>query len=389
MPGNTQRRLSLADNSNNIADFINDQRNHIRRAQQSDNTTTPEKPVLHIQVSESVFSDNVLGSSPGAEATAVIFSVGASLDLSNTAIIGTTKDAQKVEEMPNLIRIEGAAANLKNNCFIGNDDSIAPVIAENAAVYTTSNFNQRISSALPNSGCAFIGHNVMTDSVTLKKGYVCEADDAPVCTSQRPATYRYPCVSYLDEIYFSEWEVSDASISRSYILCPNTDFRVGSRHTDEGTPIGGSYPIILGRSNVRILCGVDGKYENNCQILNGVVQVAHFDEFQTGGSPITDTLVQGIAFSGASSINALIASKGSVVFRDCSFKNNDNVASVYVQTIQPRVRARRKLTSKNVMEIIQSTQERRTQTQSGAISLQATLDSCIFEVSAEEGISAV
>ena len=370
--------MSLTSSTNEIESFLGEQASHQRRLQAL-NTTSSEYD-LHIQVTESAFTETVLGASPGAESTAVIFSAGASVELIDSSIVATTKDAQKVEKMPTLIYMASGFLTLKNNCFVGNDAGITPVIAQQSSVEANSNFHQRASNNLPNTGCEFIAHNVMTDADNLNKGFVCEASDAPVCTSKRPVNYRYPCVSYLDEIYFTESDITDPSIPRTYLLCPNTVFRVGSRHTDEGTPVGGSYPIILGRSNIRVLCGIDGKFGNNCLIRNGVVQVAHFDEFQTGGIPINNALVQGISFSSASSINALISGKGDVVFRDCAFTNNDNVASVYVQNIEPRVRGRRNLEA-TINHVVENAQ-RRTQSQSaGSNLLEATLDSCIFEVS--------
>lgn len=377
LPQNRRRKLSLTSNVD-LAEFIGEQ-SYQRRLQQEPNGTSVVSD-LHIQVTQSVFTDNVLGASPGAEATAVIFGSGASFEMRDSVIVGTTKDAQKVEEMPNLIHIENAAVNLENNCFVGNDAGIAPVVVENASVNAKSNFNQRTTNVIPNSGCEFVSHGVMTGAVTPKMEYVCEASDSPVCSnSQDTPSFRFPCVSYLDSIYFGEEQIVNANIPRTYLLCPNTVFRVGSRHTDEGIPVGGSYPIILGRSNIRVLCGVDGRLENNCQILNGVVQVAHFDEYGTGGLPITNALVQGISFSGASSINVLISGKGDVVIQDCEFKDNNNVANVYVQVIEPRFRARRKLHS--ALQEIVGMSTRRMQSATESDLLLATLEGCVFVVS--------
>lgn len=374
MSQSTRRTLTVTSNHRDITEFLTQPS---RRIQASQNVTDSSSKLLFI-VLDSVFKDNVLGASPGAKTTAVIYSVGGSIEMSNSAIVGTTKDALKVEAMPNLIHIEGASITIRHNCFVGNDPRISPVIAENSSVDARSNFNQRTSSLLPASGCEFVANNITTDFATQNKGYICEDSDSPVCTNQNTPNYRFPCVSYLDEMYFSEKNISDPKVPRTYLLCPNTVFRVGSRNQDDGTPIGGSYPIILGRPNVRVLCGVHGKFSDNCQVLKGVVQVAHFDEFQTGGVPITGALVQGISFSGASSINALISAVGDVIFRDCEFKENDNVAAVYVQVMESKVRARRKLTS-TLDDILKNPRQRRTETQQNISNLMtARLESCIF-----------
>lgn len=366
------RRLSSVNAHNNkLEEFLGRRR---RTTESSSNTTTSE---LHIWVSNTVFSDIVLGASPGADTTAVIFSVGASLELSDSTIVGTTKDAQKVEELPQLIYVESAPFLMRDNCFVGNDDGIAPVVAQSAMINAVSNFNQRTTSRLSQSNCEFIAHN----TTGTGGAFACQPSDASVCTA-KSTNYRFACISYLDEIYFSEWDVSDSTIPRTYILCTDSVFRIGSRHDSDGTPIGGSYPIILGRSNIRVICGLDGKIDNGCNVVNGVVQVAHFDEYQTGGTPIENAEVHGISFSGASAINALVSGTGDVVFNNCVFHENSNVAAVYVQRVVPRSRGRRKLHSV-ARDLAESTTTRilTTSAEDDTATLRAHFDSCLFVVS--------
>lgn len=349
----------------------------VRRRTTEDSAYNMTKSGLHMKISNSVFSDNVLGASPGADTTAVIFTVGASMEISNSVIVGTTKDVQKAEDLSHLIYVENAAMMLRDNCFLGNNDEIAPVVSQSSVISATSNFNQRMTSFLPRSDCDFIAHN------ETGNGFVCQAAEASVCTATTTQNYRFPCVTYLDDIYFSEWDVLDSSVPRTYLLCPGTKFRVGSRHDDFGTPIGGSYPIILGRSNIRVLCGADGSITNNCSVENGVVQVAHFDEFKTGGVPIVNALVSGISFEGASAINALVSGSGDVRFQDCVFKGNSNVATVYVQGIQPKFRHRRSLRTV-VSEVAGTWKNERllsTSSKPNTLALQAQFDSCVFAVS--------
>ena len=118
-------------------------------------------------------------------------------------------------------------------------------------------------------------------------------------------------------------------------------------------------------------------------MINGVVQVAHFDEFQTGGRPIVNALVQGISFAKAGAINALISGSGDVVIRDCAFKDNSNVAAVYVQVLEPKTRGRRKLAS--ALPELLADAPRQLQSslrqQGSDASLIAQIDSCVFAVS--------
>jgi hypothetical protein len=324
-PLNTPRRLSFSENANFIQ-YFEDER---RRAEEASNLTTTNLG-LRIQVIDCLFSDNYLGASPGADATAIIYSVGASMEMSDSVIVGTMRDELTSENVSNLIYLESSSMVMRDNCFIGNNDAIAPVLAVSTTVEANSNFNQRMTSQVSSTLCEFIAYDFDLG------GYVCKNSDAHVCTSAKPSSqYRFPCISYLDDIYFSEWDVANASLPRTYILCPGTVFRVGSRHDDDGTPIGGSYPIILGRSNVRVLCGVDGSIGNGCEVVHGVVQVAHFDEFNMGGLPIDNCLVSGVSFAGASAINALVSGTGKVSFQDCLFRDNSNVGIAYVQLLLP------------------------------------------------------
>ena len=373
--------MSLSENSN-FLQYFEDER---RRAQESSNATNTTTG-LHIQVTGCVFSDNYLGASPGADATAIIYSVGASIEMSDSVIVGTLTDELTSENVSNLIYLESSSVVLRDNCFIGNDDAIAPVLAVSASVQAKANFNQRMSSQLSNTNCEFIAYGDFDST-----GYDCKNSDASVCTTSIPSSrYRFPCISYLDDIYFSEWDVVNASVPRTYILCPDTVFRVGSRHDEDGTPLGGSYPIILGRSNVRVLCGVDGSLGNGCDVVNGVVQVAHFDEFKTGGRPIYNCLVAGVSFVGASAINALVSATGKVTFQNCLFRDNSNVAVAYVQVLSPGNRAlRRSLQStlKSLDVVAGEVNSRRQLSTKGAVdseSMVACFVGCIFVVRKQE-----
>ena len=233
-----RRKLSLAANDG-LADFLSQHNSH-RTLQESPNNNTATTE-LQIIIEDSVFSDNVLGASPGADSTAIIYSVGASVDMSNSVIVGTTKDVQKVEDLPHLIYIQSAPLILDSNCFLGNNEGIAPVVAQQATdVSARLNFNQRTTSVLPNTNCEFIAHNLMNTSASTSSIFACNGSDSEVCEAKVSSDYRYPCVTYLDDIYFSEWDVTDSDVPRTYILCPRTTFRVGSRHDENGTPQGGS-----------------------------------------------------------------------------------------------------------------------------------------------------
>ena len=127
------------------------------------------------------------------------------------------------------------------------------------------------------------------------------------------------CVKTLNTIYESEKRVSDDSKLRRYILCPNTEYYVALNFAQDGTPLDGQYPIPIGRPNIHVLCGEDGKSQNNCQLVRGLVHVGIVDEFGSGSVP-ENVLLQGLTFFRATSVNVIAMTDGDIAIRDCVFK---------------------------------------------------------------------
>ncbi len=129
----------------------------------------------------------------------------------------------------------------------------------------------------------------------------------------------------MDDVYHFEANLTDDRSLRTYILCPGTKFEVGSRNGDNGSPFDlspsdGSYPIIVNRPNMRVLCGADGSSQNGCVISGGDMQLGIIDEFKTGGPPAINSLVRGITFTGASLANIQATFPCHVIFQDCIFR---------------------------------------------------------------------
>lgn len=129
------------------------------------------------------------------------------------------------------------------------------------------------------------------------------------------------CISSLDAIYETEKNVKDDSILRKYILCPNTEYPVALNFAEDGTPLDGQYPIPFGRPNIQVLCGEDGRSENNCRLVRGLVHVGIVDEFGAG-TPANNTLLQGITFFRATSVSVIAMIGGHITIRDCIFQVN-------------------------------------------------------------------
>jgi hypothetical protein len=136
----------------------------------------------------------------------------------------------------------------------------------------------------------------------------------------------------LNTIYEAEKNVKDDSILRKYILCPDTEFQVALNFAQDGSPLDGQYPIPVGRPNIHVLCGQDGKSENNCRLVRGLVHVGIVDEFGAG-TPAHNTLLQGITFFRAQSVNVIAMIAGTIEIRDCIFE----VRSCQQFTCRPQI----------------------------------------------------
>jgi hypothetical protein len=130
------------------------------------------------------------------------------------------------------------------------------------------------------------------------------------------------CITSLNTIYEAESNVADESVLRTYILCNSTEFHVALNFDSDGLPLDGQYPIPIGRPNVHVLCGENGRSENNCQLVRGLVHVGIVDEFGVGGGgPYADNiLLQGLTFFRATSVNVIAMIGGDITIRDCVFK---------------------------------------------------------------------
>jgi hypothetical protein len=127
------------------------------------------------------------------------------------------------------------------------------------------------------------------------------------------------CFNSLDPIRVAEDAQEDDSELRTYVLCPQTVFGVAKVFKQDGSPKNGQYPLVLGRSNIHIMCGDDGKSENKCVLKGGLFQVGFYDEYETGKA-VTNALVQGLTFQDAKNTNVLAENVGDISLRDCIFK---------------------------------------------------------------------
>ena len=131
------------------------------------------------------------------------------------------------------------------------------------------------------------------------------------------ATENRTCVDKLYDIFVAESAVTDEREPRTYVLCPDTIYKV-TESFDSAVDSAGS-PLVLGRSNIHVLCGKDGKSENNCKLQGGHVQAHLFDRFSVG-SAINNVVLQGITFSDSVTHSVLAEHPGQMLILDCRFE---------------------------------------------------------------------
>ena len=133
------------------------------------------------------------------------------------------------------------------------------------------------------------------------------------------------CLKSLNSIYEAERKVRNDAVVRRYVLCENTEFYVALNFDEDGVPLDGQYPIPVGRPNIHVFCGEDGKSENNCQLVRGLVHVGVVDEFGSD-TRADNVLLQGLTFFRATSVNVIAMIGGDITLQDCVFKVISRVA---------------------------------------------------------------
>ena len=131
------------------------------------------------------------------------------------------------------------------------------------------------------------------------------------------------CIPSINELETAESQVTDFSVERQYILCPQSTYTIG-RQDYFGTLLfeTGSHMIRL-RPNLHIQCGDTGERSNNCVINGGTVQVdgtSFFDGSTAGSTVLSNVKVTGLTFTNVEKYHVWIDQPGEVAFRDCAFQ---------------------------------------------------------------------
>jgi hypothetical protein len=128
------------------------------------------------------------------------------------------------------------------------------------------------------------------------------------------------CYDDLEEVFLRETEVTDTTVWREYILCPDTEYLMG---TFAGSIQGklqfaGGFTPISPRNNVHYKCGSTGRSSNKCVLFGGSFHVlgfgAQFNEVQG------NVTMEGLTFESANQVTLFLGSAGDITFHDCVIK---------------------------------------------------------------------
>jgi hypothetical protein len=130
------------------------------------------------------------------------------------------------------------------------------------------------------------------------------------------------CIQDFRDIYDMESAITDTSVNRTYIICPNKLYKVGYlddtfqnlRENQDGGP-----PVPL-RSNMKIRCGNDGSSANLCYITGGHLQVDGTMMRGIKDTAMENVLIEGFVFINAYKYSFWATKHGSVTFRDCEWR---------------------------------------------------------------------
>jgi hypothetical protein len=121
------------------------------------------------------------------------------------------------------------------------------------------------------------------------------------------------CFTDLDNLSERELAVTDLSVPRTLILCPDTDYFMGRLDNDSPGEFIGGYDPIVPRPNAHYKCGESGSSSNNCRIIDGEFPILSFG----GDSEHTNITFQGITIESAFRGAMLFANAGDLTFTDC------------------------------------------------------------------------
>ena len=140
-----------------------------------------------------------------------------------------------------------------------------------------------------------------------------------IATPTASPTVRTKCWDNTTEVYNHINTNGPFFELQTYVLCPNKTYTIGWEEFDGSCCDHGERQLTV-RSNVKFMCGEDGKLENNCIFTGGMAQLVGF-----GDGPWEEEAfnvhIEGLTFArGGDVSSAFLAVKGEITFKNCVFR---------------------------------------------------------------------
>jgi hypothetical protein len=243
--------------------------------------------------------------------------------ITNSIFLRNTLSQSENTKLEYIVGVYDGSLTLDNTCFLDNDDRIAPVAREGGGLSAFSNSVQRNSSVLPVTSCEFISTGVLERNGFNESEFNCTSADVPVCTATALSKVETTCFEDFSDIYDMEEDTESDEGTRTYRLCGNQEYNIRTSDAEDDNRENTTLPLILGRSNVHVLCGASGSSSNLCTLRGGTYQLTIVDDYRAG-KPFQNILVQGLTFQEAKSYNVATGSNNDVMLKDCIFSVRKN-----------------------------------------------------------------
>lgn len=271
-----------------------------------------------LNISECVFSDNQVWSFSALTIEGLVSVYGGTVHLSHSVFVRNTIAESETTKLEYAVGLYHGSLALDNTCFLDNDDRLAPLAREGGELKVFSSSVQRNSTTLPVSACGFVSDGDLGRYGFNASGFSCQKADSPVCTASALAKVEPSCYRSFSEIDYNEEFLNSDDTTRTYRLCENHTYQIRNFDADDDDRENTTTPLIVGRSNVNILCGASGSSRNNCTLHGGTYQFTVHDEYRVG-TTFQNVLVQGLTFKAATTYNFLTSTNNDVTLKDCVF----------------------------------------------------------------------
>lgn len=157
------------------------------------------------------------------------------------------------------------------------------------------------------------------DDSTMTEAPVDVGSIAPEGTTPAPSPLppKPECFDNTD-LLFDFISAKEPFTAEDFVLCPNQVYELGVLLGPDNTCCLDGQAPFAARSNSRVLCGADGKLENNCTIVGGQFQV--IVSFFTFLETTNNAVFQGITFERSAFASLLLENDGDIRFIDCAVK---------------------------------------------------------------------